>query len=287
MSIHDGPGIRTTLFTKGCNMRCRWCHNPETWRKPVQIEYSRSKCIGCMDCVNGCSLGAWSVSDRGVDIDRDLCNQCGVCSSNCFSGAIEMVGKSVSTEDLMQEIKQDIPFFNNSNGGVTVSGGEPTLQLDFTIELLEQCRQNGINTAIETNLLCRWESIERLLPLVDIWMCDLKCATPELHREWTGVDNATIIENLNSLSQVADSVIVRTPVVPGVNDNDIELRKIRAVVDNLSGEVEYTLLPFHSLGYPKYDCLGEVNRMPKDSCLEIDRDQFEQFQKLYSIEKNR
>lgn len=187
MSIHDGPGIRTTLFLKGCNFRCRWCHNPETWRREAQLERIAERCIACGACVPVCRTGALRPEEGGIGIDRERCDACGLCAAVCPARAMHLVGREVSADGLMRELRRDVPYFEESGGGVTLSGGEPLLQPAFVREVLSRCRAEGIPTAVETNLSVPSELIEELLPLVGLWMCDLKLADDSRHRRWTGV----------------------------------------------------------------------------------------------------
>ncbi|MCQ2153977.1 MAG: glycyl-radical enzyme activating protein [Bacteroidales bacterium] len=259
MSVHDGPGIRTVVFLKGCNMRCKWCHNPETWRRESQIQYIKSKCIGCRICTEVCPNRVLAFKDDELDIDYASCRGCGVCAANCCTGALSLIGREVSPEALWSEVKVDLPFFRNSGGGVTVSGGEPLLQKDFVRSFLALCRAGGVNTAIETNLSLEWERVEELLPLVDLWMCDLKLFDGQRHREWTGVDNVRIKDNMRRLAESGGRMLVRTPVIPGVNDNEGEIGAISDFLSDL--KVEYRLLGFHTLGFDKYRTTGIVNEL--------------------------
>lgn len=262
MSIHDGPGIRTTVFLKGCNFRCRWCHNPETWRREAQVERIGERCIACGACVAVCGSGALRLENGGLCFDRERCDACGRCADACPARAMNRVGKTISVDDLMQDLQRDIPFFEESGGGVTISGGEPLLQPAFVRELLRRCRAEGIPTALETNLSVSQELIEELLPLVGLWMCDLKAAGDDLHRRWTGMLNARTLANLQLLGQRNAPLIVRTPVVPGVNDTP---EAIGAICDRLKGIgslLYYELLGFHTLGTDKFTALGMENPMP-------------------------
>ena len=262
MSIHDGPGIRTTLFLKGCNFRCRWCHNPETWRREAQIERIAERCIACGACVPVCRTGALRPEEGGIGIDRERCDACGLCAAVCPARAMHLVGREVSADGLMRGLRRDVPYFEESGGGVTLSGGEPLLQPAFVREVLSRCRAEGIPTAVETNLSVPSELIEELLPLVGLWMCDLKLADDSRHRRWTGMSNARTVANLRLLGRSGVPLIVRTPVVPGVNDTPEAIGAVCALLKDLEGLLYYELLGFHTLGADKYACLGMENPMP-------------------------
>nr|WP_195461188.1 glycyl-radical enzyme activating protein [Alistipes sp. D31t1_170403_E11] len=262
MSIHDGPGIRTTLFLKGCNFRCRWCHNPETWRRETQVERIGERCVACGACTLVCGSGALRMENGAVRLDRERCDACGRCADVCPAQAMNLVGKAVSVDDVMQELQRDIPYFEESGGGVTVSGGEPLLQPLFVRELLLHCRAGGIPTAVETNLSVPSGLIAGLLPLVDLWMCDLKAADDGLHRRWTGVSNARTVANLRLLGERNVPLIVRTPVVPGVNDTPEAIGAICTLLKGVGSLLYYELLGFHTLGADKFTGLGMENPMP-------------------------
>ena len=187
-ALKDGPGIRTTVFFKGCNMACKWCHNPETLSVRPQLMIYPDKCIGCGACVEACRAGARTLGKNGaLQYDRTACKHCGACAANCFSGALVMSGKEMTVEEVMEEILQDRAYYRNSGGGVTLSGGEVSTQPEFALELLQALKKEGISTAIETNLHAPWSVYERMLPFLDLVMFDIKIFDEEAHRRWTGV----------------------------------------------------------------------------------------------------
>lgn len=262
MSIHDGPGIRTTVFLKGCNMRCKWCHNPETWSQEFQIQYVRQKCICCATCLSICHQHAISVSlKQEWQLNRRKCDCCGQCVDECPTGALQIVGRKVLAEELFNEIKGDAPFWEKSGGGVTISGGEPFLQPDFVDDLLQICHNNKISTAVETNLLHDWKRLSGFLSLVDYWFCDLKLANPQRHKYWTGVSNEIIIENINLLSRAGACLKVRTPIIPGVNDTAKDVSEICNILKPYASQIRYELLGFHTFGFEKYKSFDMNNEI--------------------------
>jgi len=242
-SLHDGPGIRTVVFFKGCPLRCLWCHNPEGQFLKKEMVFWDERCIGCKTCLNTCPNSAVN--------DTEKCLLCGKCVEACPSGAREIAGREMTVEEVMDEIKKDIPFYEESSGGVTFSGGEPLLQKDFLISLLEFCKEKGINTAIETCGYSSWEVLSNVSRLTDLFLFDLKIMDEESHRKFTGVSNNIILENLRKLSSVHKKIIVRIPVIPGVNDNIENINKTADFILSL-GIKEAHLLPFHSAGIEKY-----------------------------------
>ena len=260
MSIHDGPGIRSTLFLKGCNLHCAWCHNPETWSSSPQIQYISSKCICCGSCIAVCREQALSFGHKVV-IDRERCTYCGKCIDACTTNAMMWIGREIDSKEAIDKLLLDRCFYKNSGGGITLSGGEPLLQAEFSREVLLGCMNEGIHTAIETNLTTPWNIIQSLLPLVCLWMCDLKIANSEKHRYWTGIGNKRIIENLKRLATEGSNIIVRTPIIPGVNDTEKDVDALCKIIAELEGNVAYELLSFHALGFEKFENLGMINPM--------------------------
>ena len=254
-SLHDGPGIRTTVFFKGCNMRCLWCHNPETIQAHPQLHVYPSKCINCGACVLVCPTRARVMRDGRLVYNRSLCTNCGRCVNECFTGAIALSGKEVTVAEVMAEILQDKAYYSRSGGGVTLSGGEVLQQPEFAAALLTACRAEGIQTAIETNLNADFEVIGRLLPLLDLIMADLKLNDDDAHIKWTGVSNQQVIDNIRRLDQAGVPMILRTPIIPGVNDRDDEIQAIAQVVAPVKNLLYFELLNFNPLGGSKYASL--------------------------------
>ena len=279
MSIHDGPGIRTTVFFKGCNMRCAWCHNPETWNEKKQLFYVSAKCAECGTCISVCPTQVLSLTDNNkIAIDRMRCELNGICVETCPNEALTTVGKKVKVADVMKDILQDKIFFDESGGGVTLSGGEPMLQYEFARELLTACKAEGIHTAMDSNLTANRELIESFLPLVNLWMCDLKLADREKHKKWTGLYNERIIDNLHNLATKNVPVIVRTPIIPGVNNTEEEIKDICSLLKDMPNILYYELLEFHTFGFDKFNSLGIDN--PLSTTAKLDKDQFNLFNKI-------
>lgn len=254
-AIHDGPGIRTLVFMKGCPLCCRWCDNPESQRKLPEIVEFRNKCIGCGECFKVCSVRALN-RDKGWHIKRDVCNNCGKCTEVCLTGARTMVGKVVTVSEVMKEVRKDMAFYSASGGGVTLTGGEPVTQLDFSLQLLKACREDRIHTAIETCGYTEWTELEVLLPHTDMILFDLKEMDPMKHQNFTGVSNEKILENIEKLSRRRCAMIIRIPLVRGYNDDVENIHSAALFSKNLPYPPEVELLPYHELGMNKYKALG-------------------------------
>lgn len=253
-SIHDGPGIRTTVFMKGCPLRCFWCHNPESLSPRPELLLYPEKCIGDGACVAACPQQLRTPEG----FLRELCVGCGKCADVCYAGAIELAGKSYTADALFAQVRRDKPFYKTT-GGVTFSGGEPLAQSEFVAAVAEKCKADGIHVAIDTALYVSREAIDRVLPYADLFLIDVKAATPSLHREGTGVDNERILSNLRYIAETGVKFWIRTPLIPGYNDSEEELAKIGALVKRLPNPPEkQELLAFHSLCEAKYRALGKV-----------------------------
>jgi pyruvate formate lyase activating enzyme len=266
-SIHDGPGIRTTVFLKGCSLRCFWCHNPEGRRPRPEIRYNAERCLTCGACVDACPNHAHVITGGIHTFDREACRTEGECVEVCFSGALELNGRPMTAEEVAREVLRDKAFYANSGGGVTLSGGEPSLSGEFSRRILELCKAQSIHTAIETCGDSPWEVFESLLPVTDLFMMDLKLLPSARHQEVTGRPNARILENARRLARTGVPMIFRTPVVPSVNDTDEEIGAIAAFIRSMADErssnghargasLSYELLPFHALATDKYRSLG-------------------------------
>ena len=255
-SVHDGPGIRTTVFLKGCNLRCFWCHNPETLDPRPQLQLFLDRCIGCGECFRRCPNGAHILVDGQRQFHREVCVGCGKCAETCYAQALVLVGQSMGVEQVVEEVLRDRPFYQTSGGGVTLSGGEPLLQPEFARGILERCRQEGVQTAIETAANLPWERMASVLAVTDLIMMDIKLMDSDRHRACTGVPNERILANAAHLGQQPQPLIVRTPLVPGVNDSPEDVAAIAEFVSGLPNLLYYELLPFHPMGTGKYEALG-------------------------------
>ena len=260
-AVHDGPGIRTTLFFKRCPLRCLWCHNPETQSVKPQLFYYAEKCIGCGICAKLCSCH--KLDEAGHSFDRAGCRACGACAQECPSEALMYSGCRITVEEAFELVASDREFYRISKGGVTLSGGEPLLQTDFCTALLEKLHAEKIHTALDTCGAVPWEAFERVLPVTDLVLYDIKAITPELHRACTGMGNEKILENLRRLNVAGVPVEVRVPLFPGVNDSDREIEKMGVFFDTLwHGPTSVRLLRGHALARSKYAALGLPDTIP-------------------------
>lgn len=251
-SFVDGPGIRTVLFFKGCNLRCQWCHNPESWTQPAQLAYFQNRCVKCGACLSACPAGAVK-ADFFPDPER--CLRCGMCVKACPASARKLYGQRVTAEEAARQALADKPFYATSGGGVTCSGGECMLQLDGLCELLDRLGAEGVQRAVDTAGNVPWESFERVLPKAELFLYDIKAVTEELHRQLTGVPNQLILDNYRRLHAAApEKLMVRVPVIPGLNDVPGEMEKIAAFLAQYP-PVSVELLPCHLLGESKGEAL--------------------------------
>ncbi len=256
-SLNDGPGIRTTVFMKGCMLRCIWCHNPESKSPKQQLMLYTSRCIGCRACEKACPLHLHSFSGEGAHlIAREDCAVCGTCADVCV-GALEIVGKTMSAEEIVQAVLRDKPFYDNSGGGMTLSGGEPLLTPEFTREVLRLAKENGLHTCIETCGYASWEDVEALIPYVDLFLWDFKESDDARHKEFTGVSSVRILENLRKLNAAGAQIILRCPIIPGCNDREDHLLAIAALAEELDGVQRVDVEPYHPLGQSKSEGIGE------------------------------
>ncbi|MBQ9098763.1 MAG: glycyl-radical enzyme activating protein [Clostridia bacterium] len=248
-SYVDGPGIRTTVFFKGCNLRCVWCHNPESQSPKPQMMFYKNKCTGCGKCKERCPN------------NLEKCGLCGKCTLYCPHDAREICGKEYTVDEVIREILKDKAFYDNSDGGVTFSGGECMLQIDFLEEILKECKKNGIHTAVDTAGYVQFEYFERILRFTDLFLYDIKCFDSEKHKQYTGVGNESILENLKRLLTTKKSVWIRIPIIPMVNDTEEELQKIKSFLEACQSPKKIELLPYHAMGEHKYEAIGKEVQM--------------------------
>lgn len=253
-SLRDGPGIRTTAFLKGCNLRCQWCHNPETWEPVPECQYLSQKCLHCGICFKVCPNGCFKPKGGIIDISRSRCSNCQRCIHACPTGALSIVGKEIEAKELAELLLRDRVFFNKSGGGVTISGGEPLLQ-SGTIELVQMLSQEGIHTALDSAFFVPFETIEKTLPWISLYLIDIKAIDPKLHTSLTGRSNELILENIKSISKIKKEIYIRIPVIP--NANIEELPKIAEFIRSLNCDsLKVELIPFHNYAKSKYESLN-------------------------------
>jgi pyruvate formate lyase activating enzyme len=276
-SIHDGPGIRTTVFFKGCPLRCQWCHNPESQAFRPELTVRESRCIRCGACLEACPRGAISWNGASTPVTGEKCERCGACVEACYADARELVGREMTVAELVPEIERDRAFYDESGGGVTISGGEPLAQPDFLLALLQACREREIHTALDTCGYAPWETLDRVRPFVDLFLYDLKLMDGARHREFTGAGNERILDNLHRLSALGYDIVLRVPVIPGINDDGENLRQIAAFAAGLPGRHPLDLLPYHRAAADKYMRMGrayelhEVKPPAADEMLKIEQ----------------
>jgi pyruvate formate lyase activating enzyme len=256
-SLQDGPGIRTTVFLKGCPLRCRWCSNPESQLPYPEIMVHSIRCIGCLSCMETCPNGAILLKeDRVMNIDRNKCDLCYQCTEVCPSGALEMTGRSMMVSEVMEKVMQDRLFYINSGGGVTFSGGEPLAQPEFLLALLKEAKRESLHTVLDTSGYTTWERIEKILNYVDLILYDMKLLDSDLHIQWTGVSNDLILENLKRISGTGKAKIwIRVPIIPSVNNTIEEVERLKTLVKKIN-PAKVSLLPYHTWGVSKYEKLG-------------------------------
>lgn len=258
-AVHDGPGIRTIVFLKGCPLRCIWCHNPESQTFEPELFFKSEKCTLCGRCAAICPQKCHAIENSKHELIRNKCVRCGRCADECPTEALKLSGRKMSVAEVMSEVLRDCAFYENSGGGLTVSGGEPLSHPEFTRTLLEAAKQNRLHTAVETCGFAPWEIVSPLLSLVDLWLWDIKAA-PHHHRELTGVDCAPILDNLRKLDAVGGSTVLRCPLIPGVNDMEADLAHIAGVANSLKHVRRIDLEPYHPLGENKCAQLGREPR---------------------------
>ncbi len=261
-SIHDGPGIRTTVFLKGCVLSCLWCHNPESQASGPELILRDNRCIRCRACVDACPNGAIAWTDEGPRTDRAKCHGTGRCATACVAEARAVAGRTMTVEQVMDVVERDRPFYEESGGGLTLSGGEPLVQPYFSAALLKAAKARGIHTVLDTCGQGSWKSLDRLRHDVDLFYYDLKVMDEERHHLCTGVSNRRILANLRALAARGHRIVLRVPVVPGINDDEENLRALRAFAAGLPHVEGVDLLPYHRIGADKYVRMGRTYPLP-------------------------
>jgi glycyl-radical enzyme activating protein len=269
-SLRDGPGIRTTIFLKGCPLRCLWCHNPEAISPRPQLFFSADRCVHCGVCEGSCAKDVHHVQDKAHAIDFDKCDLCAQCVDECNASGLRIVGKEMSAADVMREVLADLDFYQNSGGGVTLSGGEPLFQYAFSREILMRSKQMKVHTCVETSGFILPKKFEEVLPNVDLLLFDYKATRDEDHRAFTGVSNQLILTNLDTAYQQGKAIILRCPIIPGLNDTANHFAGIRALDERYPRLRGIELMPYHDFGNSKRSSVGlaetaETLRVPTET----------------------
>ena len=250
-AIHDGPGIRTTVFFKGCPLQCQWCHNPESWQSSPQAALRSTRCVRCGRCVELCTQNAVSLDGDLPQTDPEKCTLCGECIEPCPGGAREIIGSQTTVAEVMAEIEKDLVFYEESDGGATFSGGEPLAQGEFLLALLSQCRAKGIHTAVDTSCYAQSDVVDAVAERADLFLCDVKHMDSKIHRQFTGVDNTLILDNIKRLCKAGRQVILRIPIIPGFNDGAENIAATGEFAASAAGITRIDILPYNRGGNEK------------------------------------
>ena len=261
-AVHDGDGIRTTVFFKGCPLKCVWCHNPEGISYKPQLALYLHKCSLCGECVKVCPANAHKISDGKHIFEKEKCMVCGKCEETCYFDAITLYGKKMSVDEVENILIEDMEFYENSGGGITLSGGECLMYPEFCRELLQRMKKRGIHTAVDTSGYVKKEAIDTVIDYTDIFLYDIKAIDEEVHRKCTGHSNKTILENLIYIDTLGKKTEIRIPYVPGYNDG--EIKKIGLFIKNLKNVTGIRVLPYHNYARSKYESLGMENTLPEN-----------------------
>lgn len=260
-AVHDGDGIRTTVFFKGCPLRCVWCHNPEGITPHAELAYYAHKCVGCGACVGACAAGAHGIAENAHRFARNRCTTCGSCQETCMGDALQLYGKEMSVEELMPLLLADKDFYDTSSGGITLSGGECLLQAEFCAALLQECRASKLHTAVDTCGYVPWHAFARVAPYTDVFLFDIKAMNEDVHIRCTGHSNKTVLDSFKRLDALGCKTEIRIPYVPGYNDSEIP--KIAAFLSELDNVTGVRVLPYHNYAGSKYAALGINNTLPE------------------------
>ena len=255
--VNDGPGIRTTVFFKGCPLNCVWCHNPESKKAVPEVFYNASKCVKCGKCMAKCEHNAHSFSEECHSYDRTKCTVCGKCCDMCPTEALEVAGYEISADDALKDVLKDKVFYENSGGGMTLSGGEPMMQFEFALELMQKAKENGLHTCMETCGFADSEKYREIAQYTDIFLFDYKITNPDDHKKYTGVSNEKILNNLYMLDGMGKNMVLRCPIIPTINDTDEHLSAIAQTANKLKNILEVNIEPYHPLGSGKSEMLGK------------------------------
>lgn len=262
-SVHDGPGIRTSVFLKGCNLRCRWCHNPENILSRAQeLSFAPSRCILCGYCFRVCPNGCHRIENSIHVLDRNRCVRCGKCADECYAKCLTIIGHSITAKAVVAEVLRDNIFYRTSGGGITLSGGEPILQRDFTQSILQLAKEQGLHTALETCAVYSYTQLDGIKEHVDLFLVDYKATDPNDHLKFTGSDNHLVLENIKRLHEDGCNVLIRCPIIPGQNDNDNHFKSIAELTCAYPDFLGAELLPYHRLGVSKIDRFGLEQEIP-------------------------
>lgn len=280
-AVHDGPGIRTTVFFKGCPLRCVWCHNPESLSKNTQLGYVSQNCTACKRCASVCPTGAHTVENGTHAFSREKCIKCGKCAEVCYGKNLTLYGREATVEEIISDVLVDEDFYESSGGGITLSGGECLIQADFCEELLKAAKEKKLHTAVDTSGFAPRESLEKVVPYTDLFLYDVKAFDEEVHKRCTGVSNKIILDNLIYLDGIGAQIEIRIPLVPEYNTTEIE--KIGGFLKDLKSVLGVRILPYHNYALTKYESLGMENTLPEKVPTENEINTAKETLKAFSI----